>query len=428
VDQYDTEAAELRKQLTDLATELRDKEDIPADRVTAIEEEITAKSARLDNIETARHAAGTEAKLVELEDRLKAFSRQASQAKAAAILQGAQPKDREPLKVGRYSDTNFLSALWESRRGDRDAQDFIKAVLGTSDATGAALIPNNFVAQLVPAIALANPYRSVFEVVSGITGAGVDIPYETTAITAAILQGAYGSNKDVRDFALGTATATLYTIAQIADIGNQLLRQSNGAAESMARRRLASSLGRTEAQFINNGSGSSQPLGFFPALAAFGQVAEFITTLNSESRAAAIGRGIGAMESRGILADRTQLVIVMNPTDFWELSTETLGTSGSGGWVLDPAEGAASNPPLASLWGVRVIRDPTWPAAQAGTALIIDRSEVQMFLGDEYRIDVSDSAGTRWDQNITGFRAEEEFGFNAEPYVRTGRVQRVNGL
>jgi hypothetical protein len=51
-----------------------------------------------------------------------------------------------------------------------------------------------------------------------------------------------------------------------------------------------------------------------------------------------------------------------------------------------------------------------------------------MFLGDEYRIDVSDSAGSRWDQNITGFRAEEEFGFNAEPYVRTGRVQRVNGL
>jgi len=304
----------------------------------------------------------------------------------------------------------------------------VKAVLGTSDATGAAVVPNNFVASLVPAIALANPYRGVFEAVTGVTGAGVDIPYEVTEVTSALLQGAYGSNKDVRDFSFGVATATLYTIAQIVDIGNQLLRQSNGAAESAARRRLGASLGRREAEFINNGSGSSQPLGFFPALAAFGQVASFITTLSSESRAAAIGRGIGAMEARGILADRSQLVIVMHPTDFWELSTETLGSSGSGGWVLDPAEGAASNPPLASLWGVRVIRDPTWPAAQIGTALIIDRSEVQMFFGDEYRIDVSDSAGNRFDQNITGFRAEEEFGFNAEPYVRTGRVQRVNGL
>lgn len=43
-------------------------------------------------------------------------------------------------------------------------------------------------------------------------------------------------------------------------------------------------------------------------------------------------------------------------------------------------------------------------------------------------IDVSSEAGTRFDQNITGFRADEMFGFNAEPYVRTGQVQKVLGL
>jgi hypothetical protein len=43
-------------------------------------------------------------------------------------------------------------------------------------------------------------------------------------------------------------------------------------------------------------------------------------------------------------------------------------------------------------------------------------------------IDVSNEAGSRWDQNITGFRCEEMFGFNAEPYVRTGMVQKVLGL
>ena len=41
---------------------------------------------------------------------------------------------------------------------------------------------------------------------------------------------------------------------------------------------------------------------------------------------------------------------------------------------------------------------------------------------------VSSEAGNRFDQNITGFRAEEEFGFNAEPYVKTGRVQTVVGI
>jgi hypothetical protein len=29
---------------------------------------------------------------------------------------------------------------------------------------------------------------------------------------------------------------------------------------------------------------------------------------------------------------------------------------------------------------------------------------------------------------VTGFRGEEEFGFNAEPYVRTGKFVKVLGL
>jgi hypothetical protein len=41
---------------------------------------------------------------------------------------------------------------------------------------------------------------------------------------------------------------------------------------------------------------------------------------------------------------------------------------------------------------------------------------------------VSSEAGSRFDQNVTGFRGEEEFGFNAEPYVRTGRFVKILGL
>ena len=51
-----------------------------------------------------------------------------------------------------------------------------------------------------------------------------------------------------------------------------------------------------------------------------------------------------------------------------------------------------------------------------------------MHIGAEFRIDVSSDDGSKFDQNVTGFRAEEEFGFNAEPYVRTGRVQKVTGI
>jgi len=415
----------LTHDVMELATELKEKTDIPLDRIQAIQGEIEVKSATLDKLQTEKRASAVEAQIADLDDRLKAWNRESARTKTAAILAGVNPTSPATKAVGRYSEDNFLSALVERRKGDTDAQEFVKAVLGTSAATGQAIVPGNFVTSLVEQLTLANPYRQAFNVVTGVQGAGVNIPYDITAITAALLQGAYGSNKDVRDFSFASATATLYTIAQIADIGNQLLRQSNGAAEASARRRLARSIGLTEATFINNGSGSSQPLGFFPALMAFGDVAAFKTTLSSEPRVAALGRGISAMEARGIQADN--LVIFMSPTDYWEAATEGLSTY-AGGWAIDPAAGAASSAPPDRLWGVPVKRDATWPAAYLGTALIIDRTEVEIFTGQEFRIDVSSEAGNRFDQNITGFRAEEEFGFNAEPYVRTGRVQKVLGL
>jgi len=426
--EYENRAEAIKAQIKPLAAELRDKSDIPLDRIQAIEEEIAAKSAELDALEIEHRQEAVDAKLADMDERLKAFSRQAVSAKASAILAGAGDMPSAVKSVGRYTETNFLSALVERRNGDQDAIQFVKAVLGTSVATGTAVVPNNFVASLVEQIAATNPYRDLFNVTGGVTGTGVDIPYEITGITAALLQGAYGSNKDVRDFSFARATATLYQIAQIADVGNQLLRQSNGAAESSARRRLGKAIGIAEAQFITNGTGSSQPLGFFQAFLAFGDPVGFKTTLSSEPRLAALGRGIAALETRGIVADRDNLVIVMNPTDYWETATEGLGTTYAGGWAVDPAGGAAANPPITSAWGVPIRRDPWWPAAQAGTALIIERSDVDIYTGQEYRIDVSSEAGNRFDQNITAFRAEEEFAFNAEPYIRTGRVQKVLGL
>jgi HK97 family phage major capsid protein len=416
----------LTAQVTELAQELKDKEDLPADRITSIEEEITAKSAQIDDLINEKHAQQVDSKLKDLDERLKAFGRSSAQAKASAILANvsAQPTTKS---VGRYNETNWLSSLVNRKQGDTDAAEFVKAVLGTSVATGTAIVPNNFVSSLVTAIAANNIYRDLFNVVSDVSGAGVDIPYEVTAVTAALLQGAYGSNKDVRDFGFARATATLYQIAQIADVGNQLLRQSNGAAEAAARRRLAKSIGATEATFITNGTGTNQPLGFFQAIAAFGDPAQFRTALSSEPRVAAIGRGISALEARGIVADEANLCVVMHPTDFWELATEGLGTSYAGGWAIDPATGASASPPVTTVWGVPMRRDPYWPSAKIGTALIIERSEVDIYTGDEFRIDVSD-AGSRFDQNVTGFRGEEMFGFNAEPYVRSGRVQQVTGL
>jgi hypothetical protein len=107
------------------------------------------------------------------------------------------------------------------------------------------------------------------------------------------------------------------------------------------------------------------------------------------------------------------------------MNKETLGTSGSGGWAVDPADGPSKSGPRASLWGVPVLRCADLPS---GTALVADWSAFDIYLGDDFRIDVSSEAGTRFDQNITAFRAEEDFAFNAEPGVRTGKVVKITGI
>ncbi|HET9755292.1 MAG TPA: phage major capsid protein [Candidatus Limnocylindrales bacterium] len=309
----------------------------------------------------------------------------------------------------------------DARRGDPEANAYIKALLGTSVATGAAVVPNAFVSDISRQVGTLSPWRNIFSVETVSAGSAVDVPYEVTGLTAALVQGAYGSNKDNRDFTLARATATLYTIAQITDVGNQLLRQSNGAAERVVRRRLAASFAMTESAYITNGTGSGQPLGILPAMPAFGDPAGFKTTLTSEPRAATIGRALGALEGRG----RQATAVVLNPTDFWELATEGLGTSYAGGWALAPADGPSSGSPQATLWGVRTYRCADLPV---GTGLAIDATDGTIWVGDELRIDVSTEAGNRFDQNVTGYRAEEELGFTAEPMVRTGAVQKILGL
>jgi HK97 family phage major capsid protein len=343
--------------------------------------------------------------------------------KASAILGGGRARE---ILAGagdsdNYDGPQFLKSLvdWK-RHGSYEAAEALKGILGTSAATGQAIAPNNFVAQIAENNIQDNPYRQLMNVQQVPAGFAVDIPYELTGVAAALLQGAYGSNKDVRDHSFGEATATLYTIATIVDVGNQLLRASNGAAEANVRRRLGKYFALAEGNFIINGTGTNQPLGILQAILAFGDIAAHKYTLNSESKAAAIAGGLAKLEARGERAT----AVVMNPTDYWELATETLGTSGAGGWAFDAATGPTSSP-TQSLWGVPVHRDLNLPS---GTALAGNWADCDIYLGSEFRIDVSSEAGSRFDQNVTGFRAEEEFGFNAEPYVRTGKFVKILGL
>jgi HK97 family phage major capsid protein len=391
-------ADQARREIESLAAELRNP-NLPLARIEAIEAQITAKAASIERVAAQRRTNG----------------------KAAAILAGV-PTGEDLSGLGdHYAGEPFLAHVKAARMGDPQSNEYVKAVLGTSDATGQAIVPNAFVAELVEQVGTRNPFRQLMTVNAGIRSNAVDIPYNSAAISAALVQGAYGSNKDIRDYSFGLATATLYTIAQIADISNQLLRQSGGVAEANARRRLAESFGMAESNFIINGTGSGQPLGILQAILAYGDPLSGRYALNSESRVAALAGGIAKLDARGIAPN----AIVMNPTDVWTMLRETLGTSGAGGWAIDPAAGPSAGQPTTSLWGLPVVK---CAELASGTALVAEWSAFDIFLGNDFRIDVSSEAGNRFDQNITGFRAEEDFAFNAEPGVRTGKVVKVTGI
>lgn len=54
-----------------------------------------------------------------------------------------------------------------------------------------------------------------------------------------------------------------------------------------------------------------------------------------------------------------------------------------------------------------------------------DFKKLKVWLGDSFRIDTSDVAGTRWDKNLIGFRGEMELGFDARPAVYSGAFQDI---
>ena len=135
-----------------------------------------------------------------------------------------------------------------------------------------------------------------------------------------------------------------------------------------------------------------------------------------------IAKAVGALEGRSRVIDGA----IMNPVDFWTyLALEGSAirpyfNSYTAGQPL-PTANNQTNP----LFGVPIVRNSNCPA---GTAVIGEFKSATLYTGLGYRIDTSDQAGTRWDYNLTGFRAEEEIAFNATPYVVAGMFQRVTSV
>jgi HK97 family phage major capsid protein len=299
-----------------------------------------------------------------------------------------------------------------------------KATLGTSVATGLAVVPNNVVARLVEIATAENIYRRLLNWVPGVATAGVDIPLEAAAPLRAVV-APFGSTKENVDITYLRYSATLYTIGRIHDVGNQLLRFSAGAAEADVVSRLGRAFALGEAYYILSGAGTTEPLGL---LTAIGTSGSYVSTDNNTATTPAdsvfgfISKAIGALESRA----RHPNAVVTNPSDFWTYLTLEAGATrpyatsllqglGSGGQI-----DSQQNPLV--LFGLPIYRDPNMPV---GSILLGEFQNVSVYTGLGYRIDSSSEAGTRWDTNETGFRGEEELGFTGAPWTNAGMFQRI---
>ena len=76
------------------------------------------------------------------------------------------------------------------------------------------------------------------------------------------------------------------------------------------------------------------------------------------------------------------------------------------------------------MWGIPIYFDQNL-GANATTKIAIggEWDALKLYRGMEFRIDSSDVAGTRWDNNVVGFRGEEEIGIHAGSAVSVGAFQ-----
>lgn len=443
VTELDDQIGKFAVKITELVGVMQESQSSDKARWDTADAERVRIAGELETLKTARDGElrreATEKAVADMNSFL-ATTRTASK---AALQGGGRSVE------GGYEPGSYLTAIFQSRCQDYSEQQAGKAALaamgarqyqplsngvlevgddgsgkatvGTSGATGLYIAPNAMVARLVTIATAINPMRGLLNVIDNVATPSIAIPLESAAATRAVV-AAWGTLKANEDLTFLQYSATFYTLAKISDVANQLLRYSAGAAEQDVTQRLGKSIALGEAYYIIQGAGTTEPTGIITALNTSGayntaDIAGYATP--GAAVYGGIAKAIGALENRNRQVDGA----IMNPGDFWTyLALEGSAirpyfNSYTAGQPLPTSDNR-----LSPLFGVPIVRNSNCPA---GTAILGEFKSATLYTGMGYRVDTSDQAGTRWDYNLTGFRAEEEIAFNATPYVLAGMFQQI---
>lgn len=314
-----------------------------------------------------------------------------------------------------------------------------KATLGTTDATGGYVLPNNLVDALVKPKTQKAVYRSLVRIINGVAVRGIDQPYRLGAPTR-MTTANWGSTKENMDESYGSYTASLVTFARIYDVGKQYMRFSAGAAEQDVLDELTKAAELAENYEIIAGPGTGSVgsgdacLGIYTSLNA---TPTWLGYKGAKTGAASNSTVAGSFaaacaELLGLLAGRnreTQAIVVDSTTYFTVLAQ---GSDTAGFW-LSPEGGPGAFTKTESggiaFWGVPIFYDTNLGTnATTKIAIAAEWDAFKLYRGMEFRIDSSDVAGDRWDKNLIGFRGEMELGFNAETPVHVGAAQLMTSV
>lgn len=410
------------------------KED--ADRFDEAKSKLDELGAEMAKITEERAVKEREAEIVRQAEAIEALKEQISRSPSKAKAVAGQ---RIP---SRGDDDLFFWATWAAKNTRypefqaegkalldgmqtywADIPAYSKATLGDTAGAGGNVVPPNVLESVIEIATALNPYRNLLTVVDAGFVAGVDVPVEGLAPVRATVQ-AYGALKTNINFTVSKYSATMYTLAAIYDVGNQLLRNSRGAAEKLVRDRLARAQALGEAYYILQGSGTSEPKGI---LTSIGTSGTFVSSFTPSASTLAGSVASGIAKATGALANRARQPdgVVVNAADFWVMAAQGTDTAG---FFLAPAGGPSQiNPTIGMMriWGLPVYADINMPT---DNLVVGEWKSAQLYTGQTWRIDVSDQAGDRWDRNETGFRGEEEIGFNADAFVTAGMFQRITDL
>jgi HK97 family phage major capsid protein len=232
-------------------------------------------------------------------------------------------------------------------------------------------------------------------------------------------------------------------MALIYDVGKQYLRFSAGSAEEDVMDELAKAhrLGENYAVIAGPGTGSATPgvndptEGVYTALAA-GAATYHTTTFTAANAtvAGSAGKGFALMFKALAARSRRPTAVVVDALAYWDILGQ--GTDAAGFFVpavesATTISGFAMGSDGTLRWhGVPVVMDANLDAnsGQTGLAIAGEWDALKIYRGIEFRVDTSDQAGTRWDQNLVGFRGEQEFGLHAGTAVATGAFQYLTSL